>query len=353
MKPLKVLTVVMAVASMMVTDAEGERLHFNTASGYSRFSHGSPDGIIFRSISTTDVPDTLLLDKACHGFRLTFRLSDLNSHPYGKYEYTNAEGELHKAHAPGWSLIAGSGEENIRFNFRRIQKEESLSSRDAMLVTVVASGKDTVGSKVIDKGMNMFDGVNAYRLTLDDGVMTLACGDREYGQVISFNSPIADISYLGFRPGDGGYIRVTDINFISDGNELPALAEELTETEIKDILSKSPGGLAGYWMEYDRSFDESTLRMGGNYLLAVIPEGEGYEIRYLSGAKKNPGMWNPGMLKGRLTPTPFGGVYEVEWIDAAGLPLSNNVRAQSDGEILTVSFPYHSSTLRLRRVTSF
>ena len=119
-------------------------------------------------------------------------------------------------------------------------------------------------------------------------------------------------------------------------------------------MSSSRDPMEGIWVIFDRNLDESLLKPGGDYVLAIVREGERYLMIYLEGAAVNSQKWSPGMIKGILNPTYFNGIYDTEWIDAECQSLNNGVKSQyGEGETLTIQFPYHSSSLRLRKASGF
>ena len=99
------------------------------------------------------------------------------------------------------------------------------------------------------------------------------------------------------------------------------------------------------------NIDEKMLKTGGDYRLAIIKskDRDSYEIIYLSGGVVNGSKWKRGMIKGYITPMPFDSVYEIEWIGASGKTLKG-IKAQKEGDILTLQFPSQSSSLRLRKL---
>ena len=62
-------------------------------------------------------------------------------------------------------------------------------------------------------------------------------------------------------------------------------------------------------------------------------------------------MWEPGMLKGHITPTLFTGNYDLMWIDATMEPIDNDCYATiENGIILTLNFPVYKSQVRLSKI---
>ncbi len=127
-----------------------------------------------------------------------------------------------------------------------------------------------------------------------------------------------------------------------------------TALDIRIANSRDP--LEGYWTYLDRDLDDKTLRLGGRYTLALVRTASdgGYDIIYVDGAQVNAPRWQCGMLKGHLSPTIFTGNYTATWTDATFRSITDDVQAQTDGDmILTIRFPvYNNSQLRLSKVLS-
>ena len=77
----------------------------------------------------------------------------------------------------------------------------------------------------------------------------------------------------------------------------------------------------------------------------------GYDLIYIDGAQVKKSMWEPGMLKGHITPTLFTGNYDLMWIDATMEPIDNDCYATiENGIILTLNFPVYKSQVRLSKI---
>ena len=51
-----------------------------------------------------------------------------------------------------------------------------------------------------------------------------------------------------------------------------------------------------------------------------------------------------------MKPTGFNDIFDIVWYDSEGLPVSNEIKGQYADGTLSISFPYHNSELRLRRL---
>ncbi|MDE6270742.1 MAG: hypothetical protein K2M12_07835 [Muribaculaceae bacterium] len=105
------------------------------------------------------------------------------------------------------------------------------------------------------------------------------------------------------------------------------------------------------WTYYDRNTDPQRVSLGGDYRLATLADGAGgYDIVYLGGARDNAADWEPMRIKGHLSPTGFIGQFDLEWIDAEGMPMAADSSALiTDGMLLELRFPLYKSSVRYRR----
>lgn len=124
-------------------------------------------------------------------------------------------------------------------------------------------------------------------------------------------------------------------------------------TALQSVVEpSSPLSPEGIWQFLDRDNDPDYARPGGQYQLAVIPSptttGD-YFIVYLSGAEVNDRAWQPGMVKGILSPTSFQGRYKLKWWDAMMNPVDGECHAIHEASTLTLAFPLLNASLRFSR----
>lgn len=228
------------------------------------------------------------------------------------------------------------------------------SSVDVLRLRVMEkpSGEE-LGECLITEGIDPYRGKNAWRIIRSGDRWNVFTGNREYRHVIDFVSRHVPVKGPAFIPKSTGGIMATVCDVISGQIEEPGLSE----TDILEALQQYGSGsmpLAGIYSMLDYEHDDTYARIGGSYRLAVVPcdgEEDGYLIYYLSGARENASLWNPGRMKGRLKSTPFANVYDVEWCDAEGEWMRHDVQAESDNLVntLTVKFPYQGTSLRFRK----
>ncbi len=160
------------------------------------------------------------------------------------------------------------------------------------------------------------------------------------------------IDSLGVYANRGGLVKIESIR------TNPEIAPADLQTGWSDLialsshLERSSDILEGYWQTFDYTLDTDLLRLGGNYRLAIVRDGDRYLLIYLDGAQIDKQKWKSGMLKGELHSSGFPGIWETSWIDASFSPMTKGIKAftTDNGTILTIEFPYQESSLRLRRL---
>lgn len=226
------------------------------------------------------------------------------------------------------------------------------SSVDALRIKVSDDSGQILASAIVKDGVDAYRGKNAWRIIRNGTLWTLFAGNREYRHLLSFNSelkPTGPPDILALHPGG---IAVTERHFDMSSDELSG-SSEADIFLFLDKLSAKHSDLPGIYSLLDYEFDEAYAKSGGMYRIAVLPDEESgtFDLFYLGGSKVNAGFWKPGMKKGKLIPTAFGNVYNVEWIDAEGAVMNNDVKGEFDALVstLTIKFPYQNSSMRFRK----
>lgn len=231
------------------------------------------------------------------------------------------------------------------------------SSVDALRVQAVryssaSSDGEVLASSIVSQGVDPYRGKNAWRIMRAGNLWNVFAGNRDYNHILSFQSSQCISGSPEIIPIQQGGISVTEHTSLS-------MSDQLSDSSEPDIfmtlnkLSVKRTELSGIYSLFDFEFDESYARSGGAYRLAILPdENSGaFDIWYLEGAKINAPLWSPGMKKGRLLPTPFANVFNVEWRDAEGELMSHDIQAEYDPLALSlvIKFPYQNSSMRFRK----
>ncbi|MDE7419089.1 MAG: LysE family translocator [Muribaculaceae bacterium] len=227
------------------------------------------------------------------------------------------------------------------------------SSVDALhILAEEYPGGQQLASVVVSKGVDAYRGKNAWRINQSGFQWSLFGGNREYNHILSFNSSLRPSAQPEIVPVRADGIVVSDFDVEKSSNLLSYVSPEEIFSTIKS-LSPKPKEISGVYSLLDYEFDDTYARPGGLYRLAILPDeaSEGFCIFYLEGAKINASIWSPGMIKGKLMPSPFANVFNVEWIDAEGSLMRSDIQAEFDplALSLTIKFPYQSSSMRYRK----
>ncbi len=226
------------------------------------------------------------------------------------------------------------------------------SSVDALQVCVLDQEGKELCATTVSQGVDTYRGKNAWRIVRAGNKWNLFGGNREYNHILSFESDFSPSGEPQVLAEPSGGISVSEFSF----NTPSEIVSDSSEADVFLALEECSGKrteLPGVYSLLDYDFDDTYARPGGSYRVAVIPGGESgcFDIYYLDGAKVNTSLWHPGMKKGRLVPTPFANLFDVEWCDAEGSLMRHDVQAEFDPLAVTLSFkfPYQNTTLRFRK----
>lgn len=340
---------ILASALLLSADLSGESTrHWNISRGYSPFKYATDNCISISNPSDSIMRDSFTLPEPAEEMTLSFKAKILTGKPALSYSYETPKGK-NRIHNPFWGWFFIIGNDTLLFSVRNDEFQRAIESEAVAVVSCSGQRDRSPKEVVIRDHINPYDGDNIWSMKIEKGNLRLMAGDHGIFDIADFQIPRGDISQFGFIAGWGARVEIRDINL----SYLPITASERKTfdiSQLSDYIANSADPLVGYWTLFDRELEEDLLKLGGNYQLACVKEGDNYMFIYLDGASVNSGNWTPGDVKLILSPTFFPGIYNVEWIDAMKVALSNEIKAQKEsGSILSIQFPYHSSRLRLRK----
>lgn len=224
------------------------------------------------------------------------------------------------------------------------------------------SGTQSLGAATMTEGAGTDGAPTLFQIRISGdspASCTVEAGDRGLIPVMEFSIQDFDARHLTVRGLRGSRVRLDDITVEQHPCPWRRPIEErddiVSPERIDSLISGSPSPLCGYWAILDRDMDESLLRRGGDYRLAIVESQRisgAYDIIYLDGATINSGQWNCGEMKGMLKPSTVRGIYDVEWIDSDHEVMRHGIEAQTEGDTtLRIVFPYQSSQIRLQKIT--
>lgn len=225
-----------------------------------------------------------------------------------------------------WSVGWGENVINVVFDFRNF-----VEGIDVPRVKIQCG--NVTGT--LDHGFDCDGGYNTLALEWSsDGSVEVLFGERGLHSVMMLDSLARPDGELLIN-ARGGEIDVVDVVVEVNDDDISRLMTDYSARDIADAVK----------LHYlDRENDPKLSSPGGRYTLARI----GDDLIYVDGAQINATHWHCGMLKGRLTPTPYVGYYHLLWYDSTGRRLSDDCYAEVDENSRTIKcvFPSLSATLR-------
>lgn len=263
------------------------------------------------------------------------------------------------SHADAGFALA-TGPDTIALTLRQLPSTDHIYDHDKLTLSI-ASTSDTRISPTITLPATP----DRYRLGKETALTlsltpatptltraTLIGGRTQTHELWTDTLPTAlmDIRSIGFTAGTDTPLTVTRATLYC--STTPQDKSDISPQEIESILARAADPYAGYWTILDYTLEDTMLRPGGDYLLALTPAADGgYDIHYLEGAHITPARWAPGRHKGHLTPTRLPGLYRAAWTDAEGHDLDATATLQFTGtDMATLTLPHLRSTLRLHRL---
>ncbi len=297
----------------------------------------------------SDLDSLPALDLPAADFSLEFRARNINNEAGKNYSSVNAASP--KTRHPGWAMVfTDSGGDSLYYSF--VTVDDILDPlADTHMRVSVTYGDSLLLTAGLRTGFDLFTGWNAFRLIHNASEWILEGGNREYNPIVRVPIPGFKPANLYFSQSPGADLRVDWLKAVFSGP--PAGRRDLIKNpdSLRAYMARSSDPVEGIWEIFDRSLDEDYLRPGGKYRLAAIADANGYDLVYIDGATKNPGLWQPGMLKVRLDKTSFKNIFDVVWYDVQGNPVETETAAEfTQPGMLTFQFPHYSSTLRMRKV---
>lgn len=351
------ILVAIILISVAAEAGRGEviREYMDCRTGFGAFGKGGCRGEALRIDSAATAP----VDSCCGGDMLfSVRLRSLHARP-----------------GRGYSMaVAGSGGDTLRLHVVPSPCEDPLRDEESTTLRLTASDSLIARAELKRRDFDSRDGWNILRLERQGRDLSVSAG-RENSRVAIHMAggasffPEKAVS-VGIEPDAGNSLELqcalisavrTPRRWLDSGVELRAL----------DSIASSAPGPCGRWSLLDYDFDDRYMRCSGDLQLLVVPlaaipaagrvfpgvsPARSLALIYLSGASGDSDVWQPGMLKGMLTPAVAGGVWRLRWFDSEGEEIDGGAASSlptavcdADAGIMTLSFPSRYSTFRLVR----
>ncbi len=341
-----IITAISGMVSAATRPAEAKTVYLNRHRGFTPFTNNDS---IFKLASDGPVAVTKFIElENSDDFTFSFRCNNLHSSLAKKYSYITQTGEKRKVNFPEWGILLKNRSNSLSFLIHTVDNNTDETHSIPGLDFEILENGNLISKVFMKNGFDLYGGKNSFSLKVSGKHIMLRGGNREYNPITRFELK-ETFDSIGFCVNPGGAISIDDISIEYGLPKVMAYDPEDFDSVFNSI-SASADPMVGIWEEFDRTLDESNLRMGGKYRLAINKAPEGYQILYLSGALKSPSLWKKGMKKGFLYTTSFPDIYNLEWISAGGEKLSNDIKAQREGNLINIQFPYQSSSLRLRKI---
>ena len=215
-------------------------------------------------------------------------------------------------------------------------------------------------SKTISGCVASADGFNTLGMEIDSGRnLTVYAGEKKPEDIATVQDVTLRPVATGMKSRGTTSVELIVTETVPD--PAAALFTGKTPQEIGGIFNwRQPEGPEGIWHFLDRDTDNRSIRLGGEYTIAIVADEEptpgnnapkSYAIIYFDGARVENGSWKPGMKKGRLTATSFQNHYNLSWVtaDMQYLDTECNARLSDDKSIISFNFPIYGSTVRFSR----
>ena len=328
-----------------------EDLYRDYLTGFKDLSDYSSDTgyIVIPNNSEESIFDVHECDVADRIFHYTIRLKSM---PSGKNSRFLAEGDKGNCGVV-WNYVDSLNYYTVVLSdFEDYGSDIHNKSGAVVEVVKFSNGKkNTLYKEEINSGINSDGGYNSVCLLYDGRSMAVQIGERHLKTFFVIDAPQFEYPFkVGTVTGPRSVTQVKRIQFHSKLQAEKANLTGYTYQQIDSIIAKSRDVKEGYWLYLDRIMDGEKSRLGGKYRLAIVRNGAGYDVLYMSGAEVYPHIWKPLMLKGRLEDTQFVDNYNAVWYDAKKKEIKDEGYATFADNILTIHLPLQGMEVRFQKL---
>ena len=293
-------------------------------------------------------------------YRYQLRLANLNN-KQGKTVSVpdRMTGEKAKITSTQWGLVFNhDGAGNycaVLLSCDNSTPYNDITDQRSMQVSLIEQrGKTTteLASATLTKGVSLEDDLNNLCVDVDERSVSVSIGknDLQYVLEASVTRPAGAVR-VGYFVGPGARVAVERAVLTIGNDNQVETATPWTLDALNEHFETSTDPVEGYWQYLDRDMEDTWLKLGGRYTIAVVSAEDGYDIIYVSGAQVKKSQWQPGMKKGHIKKTIFSGNYDLTWIDATMEPIDEDAYAAiENGVILSLNFPVYKSQVRFAKV---
>lgn len=240
---------------------------------------------------------------------------------------------------------------------------ESVDKRfmNIELTHVINGVQYLVDKTSVDKAINLDENLNYLGVQVDDQSIRVLVGKDKLNESLIHNftaeekamSSGVDVVHVGYAVGPGALISIeravlTTSEPLSRSNNLhTSWTREALDRHF--AISKNP--YEGYWTYLDRDMEDTWLKLGGRYTIALVETENGYDVIYIDGAQVKKSQWVTGMKKAEMNKTIFTDNFNGKWFDATLEAIDQDVYVTFEsGVILSFKFPVYKSQVRFSKV---
>lgn len=332
-------------------------------------SHGIIDGnnLCLENNSTRDiiVLDTTRIDPFS-SYKYYIHFANLHNEEGKSYKAIDNNGKTKAYNATScgivfnyslssyWMLTAHGNNTNL-FN-------ESVDERTMTLVLSKVtnnSNAQIIETKTLSSNVDLTTGFNYMGVKVENGTITVLAGDKALNEVFTHKidqiiEPGTEAVKVGYVVGPAAAIAIERaVLTVCAPTQDPGanLSTPWTREALDRHFSVSKNPFEGYWTYLDRDMEDTWLKLGGRYTIALVETTSGYDIIYIDGAQVKKSQWHPGMKKGEMKSTIFTDNFTGTWVDATLEPITQDVYATFEsGVILTIKFPVYKSQIRFSKI---
>jgi len=241
--------------------------------------------------------------------------------------------------------------------------DESVDKRSMTIdLSLVNNGKvKVIESKNIEDGVNLSDEFNYLCAQVDENAVIISIGKDKLEELLTHNFTSQEKQMLygkqtikvGIVVGPGSLISIerTVLSTSKINNSNYSLETPWTREALDRHFAQTKNPYEGYWTYLDRDMEDTWLKLGGRYTIALVETPQGYDVIYVDGAQVKKSSWHSGMKKGQMTKTIFTDNFNGIWYDATQEAISQDVYATFEsGVILSFKFPVYKSQVRFSKI---
>ncbi len=348
---VRYLLIVFAILSSVVRVFSADILYRDYLTGFKDISAYSAESgyIVIPNSSEKPIVDVYDYDVADKIFHYTIRLKSM---PLGKNSRFLAEVDKGNCGVV-WNYVDSLNYYMLALSDIEGRGNDIIDKSGAIVeIAKFTEGKRSVLYKEEkSSGINVDEGYNSVCLLYDGESLSVQIGERHLKTIFVVHQPHFEYPFkVGTYTEPESVTQVKRIHFQSKTMLEKANLTTYTYQYIDSVVANTKDYKEGYWLYLDRIMGGEKSRLGGKYRLAIVRNGAGYDVLYMSGAEVYPHIWKPLMLKGRLEDTQFVDNYNAVWYDAKKKEIKDEGYATFADNILTIHLPLQGMEVRFQKL---